>query len=401
MGQLAKQRAFPTPADREVAASGLDALGVQAWIDVSRVPWVISVPDLKGRHVVLQFLSGFSEVFWTAGARTSSTRAQRLVITGPGWKGKLPAALTELKSPTGLVWLVGRIASNGTRKDLAEVHALQDRLALAPLSSPGKKHLPPATRPDPALDTRTPVRDQVFGLDAMAYFKLLATLLKTNPPAAAEGAAVATLARIGLVPGQDFDAAPLDSVALRALAAAPKVAQARIAGQWERARASVNGWTSLSGSLGAYGTDYLQRAYVASVALGASRAQDAVSAVAEVDAAGQPLDGSRRYRLHFPRGQLPPARASWSITLRDGQRALVANPLNRYAISSREKLRHNQDGSVDLVIQRASPGTGQEANWLPAPPGPFTLTLGIAWPQEKPPSVLDGSWKPPAVTPAN
>jgi hypothetical protein len=136
---------------------------------------------------------------------------------------------------------------------------------------------------------------------------------------------------------------------------------------------------------------------VASVELGAVRPQDVFSAVAETDGAGQPLDGSRRYLIHFPKGQLPPAKAFWSITLHDGQRAFTVNKLGRHALSSREKLHASKDGSLDLIIQKDSPGKGQEASWLPAPAGPFTLTLAIYWPLEKPHSALDGSWKPPAI----
>jgi hypothetical protein len=400
MGQLARQRALPTPADREATAPDADTLSVQAWIDVSAEPWVVSLPDTRGRYLLLSLHSGWTDAFAMPGARTTGTRAQRLAITGPGWKGKLPASVTELKSPTGLVWLRGRIATTGTARDLAEVYALQDQLELAPLSSLGKRRPAPVVRPDPAVDMKTPTRDQVQALDAMAYFRLLAAALKTNPPAAADAAPRAALARIGLVPGKDFDGASLDAVAMRSLAGAPSVALARIAAQGERSRASVNGWLVRVGGVGAYGTDYLQRASLASEELGASRLQDLVTLVAEADADGAPLDGSKRHRLRFPRGQLPPATAYWSLTLHDGRRDLAVNKLNRRALGSRDRLRFEKDGSLELVIQKDPPVKGQEANWLPAPAGPFALTLAIAWPREKPPTVLDGTWKPPAITPA-
>jgi hypothetical protein len=60
-------------------------------------------------------------------------------------------------------------------------------------------------------------------------------------------------------------------------------------------------------------------------------------------------------------------------------------------------LKENADGSVDLYIQHESPGKDKEANWLPAPPGPFILMLRLYWPNEEPPSLLDGTWKIPAV----
>jgi len=398
MGQLARLRAYPTPADREVTAPNADTLSTLAWLDVSAQPWIISVPDMKGRYFLLPLLSGWTDVFEVPGSRTTGTRAQKFAITGPGWMGKLPAGVKELKSPTALVWMVGRIASSGTRQDLAEVHALQDKLAVYPLSSWGKKYVAPAGKPDPAVDMKTPIRDQVHAIDAVAYFKLLADLLKTNPPAAADTAAVAALGTIGLVPGQDFDGGKLDSVALMALAGAPKAAQARIMAQAERAGAKVNGWRVATTGMGVYGTDYLQRASVTAIGLGANRPQDAVYPMADVDADGRPLDGSKKYVLHFQKGQLPPAKAFWSITMYDAQLFFAPNKLNRYTRASRDKFRVNKDGSIDLFIQKDSPGKAREANWLPAPPGKFVLIMRISWPHEKPPSILDGSWKPPAVT---
>jgi hypothetical protein len=401
MGQLARMRTYPTPADRAVTAPNADTLYTLAWLDVGAEPWIVTIPDMKGRYFLLPLLSGWTDVFAVPGSRTTGTRAQRYAITGPGWKGRLPAGVKELRSPTALVWMLGRISSSGTPQDLAAVHALQDRMAVVPLSAWGKKtYVAPAGTPDPAVDMETPVRDQVNGLDAVAYFKLLASLLKANPPAAADTAAVAALARIGLVTGQDYDGGQLDSVSLKALAGAPRAAQARIMGQAEKHGARVNGWSVGVSGMGAYGTDHLQRAYVTAIGLGANLPQDAVYPIAAADAKGQPLDGSRRYVLHFPRGQQPPARAFWSLTVYDERMFFAPNRLNRSTRGSRDRLRVNKDGSLDLFIQKDSPGKVREANWLPAPPGRFNLILRIYWPHEKPPSVLDGSWKPPAIAPA-
>jgi hypothetical protein len=399
MGQLIKQRALPS-AGSEPAAAGADLLAVQAWLDVGAEPWIITVPDVKGRYLVLALLSGWTEVFEAPGSRTSGTRAQRLAVTGPGWSGKLPAGVIELKSPTALVWMAGGIATTGTRADLAEVHALQDRITLVPLSASGTRHAPPVGRPDPAVDMKATVREQVHALDGVAYFKLLGSLLKANPPAPEDGPALAALARFGLVPGQDFDGAKLDAVALKALAGAPRGAQERIMAQAARRGSAVNGWSVRSAGVGSYGTDWLQRAATAAAGLGANRPQDEVVLVGESDAEGRPLEGARRYQLHFAKGQLPPAKGPWSLALRDGRGAPVPNRLNRHALGSRARFRLNKDGSLDLLVQKDPPVKGREANWLPAPAGRFVLTMRLHWPLEKPPSILDGSWKPPAITPA-
>jgi len=117
-----------------------------------------------------------------------------------------------------------------------------------------------------------------------------------------------------------------------------------------------------------------------------------------VDSAGKALNGSNRYTLHFDPGQMPPVNAFWSVTMYDPHAFFVPNSINRYAISSWMPLERNKDGSVDLYIQRESPGKRQQPNWLPAADGDFNLTLRMYWPKDQAPSIIDGSWRPPAVT---
>ena len=100
-------------------------------------------------------------------------------------------------------------------------------------------------------------------------------------------------------------------------------------------------------------------------------------------------------------GQLPPAEAFWSLTMYDPDFFFVPNPINRYELAQRDKLKVNADGSIDMYLQAESPGADKEANWLPAPKGKFNLVLRIYQPRPSPPSILDGSWTPPPVTVAD
>src|SRR5262249_3274187 len=159
-------------------------------------------PDMKDRYFLFPMLDGWTNVFQVPGKRTTGTKAQTYAITGPGWKGTLPAGVKELKSPTAIVWILGRIYCTGTPEAYAAVHAVQDQCTLVPLSSYGKPYTPPAGKVDPSIDMKTAVREQVNSMDPVAYFTLLAQLLKRNPPAAADAADVAKFASIGLVPGQ-------------------------------------------------------------------------------------------------------------------------------------------------------------------------------------------------------
>jgi hypothetical protein len=157
-----------------------------------------------------------------------------------------------------------------------------------------------------------------------------------------------------------------------------------------------NGWFYTT-KTGIYGTDYLMRAFVTAIGLGANRPQDAVYPTSEKDADDHKYNGANKYVMHFPKGQLPPADGFWSVTMYDSAYFFVSNPINRYSISARQDLKSNPDGSTDLYIQKDSPGQDKEANWLPAPAGDFILMLRMYWPNESNPSIIDGSWKIPPV----
>ena len=397
MGQLIKARSYPDASFRDVTAPNADTLYTTAWVDLAKEPWVLSLPDFKGRYFLFPMLDAWTNVFQVPGTRTTGTAAQTYAITGPGWRGTLPAGVKELKAPTNMVWILGRIYCTGTPEDYAAVHALQDACQLVPLSSYGKPYTPPPATVDPSVDMRTAVRAQVNALSLPDYMALAAELMKTNPAAAADAPMLPKLARLGLVPGQPLDRSKLHPDFARRI---PQVAFDRIMLHFRFSRGDVqdiNGW-QFTTKTGLYGTNYLQRALITAIGLGANRPQDAVYPTSMKDAEGNAYSGANRYIIRFPAGRLPPTRGFWSVTMYDEGFFFVANPLNRYSISPRQPLKKNPDGSVDLIIQKDSPGANLESNWLPAPAGKFQLMLRMYWPNDKPPTILDGSWKMPAVT---
>lgn len=396
MGQFLRMREYPSAKFRDVTAPNADTLYSTAWLDLGKEPYVLSLPDLGDRYFLMPMLSGWTDVFNVPGTRTTGNKAQTYAITGPGWTGTLPAGLTEIKSPTNMVWILGRTYCTGMPEDYKAAHAVMDKYDLRPLSAHGKAYTPPAGKVDPAIDMKTAVREQVHKLDAAAYFGLLADLMKDNPAAAADAPVVAKLAKLGVRPGQAFDVTKADPAVARALAAAPKAAQAKIMGHFKDAGKLENGWT-FSTKTGVYGTEYLQRAFITAIGLGANRPQDAVYPTSTTDAEGKAYSGANRYVLHFPKGQTPPAEAFWSVTMYDAGYFFVDNVLNRYSISPRNALRYNADGSLDLYIQAESPGRERESNWLPAPRGEFILMMRLYRPREAAPSILNGTWTVPPV----
>ncbi|WP_396916646.1 DUF1254 domain-containing protein [Mycolicibacterium sp.] len=396
MGQLMRMREYPDAQFRDVTAPNADTLYTNGFVDVKDEPWVLSLPDAHDRYYLFPMLDGYTNVFEVPGKRTTGTGPQTYAITGPGWKGTLPAGVTEYKSPTSTVWLLGRIYCTGTPEDYAAVHKMQDEISLVPLSSYGKPYTPPAGKIDPAVDMKTPVRDQVNNLSTEAYFDLMAALMKDNPPTEADRPIVDKMAKLGIVPGGKFDIDKLGSDIAAALQSVPKEGVEKILARFKELD-DINGWRFTT-QTGQYGTDYLQRAMITYVGLGANRPQDAIYPTSEADTDGKAYDGANKYTVHFDKDQFPPVNGFWSLTMYDEGYFFVDNPLNRYTLSQRNTFVTNPDGSVDLYLQHDNPGPQKEANWLPAPAGKFNLMLRLYWPKETPPSIIDGTWKPPAIT---
>jgi hypothetical protein len=401
MGQFAKLRQYPDASFNTVTAPNADTL-YTVWLDVSKEPWVISIPDLKGRYALFPMLDGWTEVFHVPGKRTTGTAAQKYAITGPGWSGTLPTGVTEYKSPTGMIWLLGRIYCTGTPQDYKAVHALQDQMAAVPLSSYGKPYTPTPGTVDSSIDKKTAVREQVNAMDGASYFKLFAELLKTNPPTADDAPMVAKLGKIGIVPGQSFDPSKLEPGVAAGIRKAPKPAQEKIAAWMKESLVAgdaklENGWTFTT-KTGVYGTNYLQRALITWFGLGANRPEDAVYPTSGGPKLIEKYNGANKYVLHFDKGEMPPVDGFWSVTMYTAKYFFVDNPLNRYNVSQRDKFKTNADGSTDIYVQADSPGKDKESNWLPSPKDDFVLMMRLYWPKEEDPTILNGSWKIPEVS---
>jgi hypothetical protein len=392
MGQFAFLRSYPDASFTDVVAPNADTLYEIGWFDVSKEPVVITTPALGGRYALFPMLDAWTNVFESPGTRTTGDASQTFAVTGPGWSGTLPTGVRQVKSPTSMFWMIGRIYSDGTPADFAAVHKLQDSMTAVPLSAYGSTYTPPAGSVDPNVDMKTPIVKQVLSLSGTDFFSTFASLLANNPPAAADAPMVAKLAQLGIVPGQPLDTSKLDPTVVAAMNAAPATALPIMKAQMKTAGKIQNGWAVFT-NLGSYGTNYGLRALVALIGLGANLPEDAIypATVAQ-------LDGTKNYVIHFNKGQMPPARAFWSLTLYNKDQFFYGNSLNRYNVSGRSQFVTNPDGSVDVYVQHDSPGAAKEANWLPAPADKFALIMRIYRPSDTPPSILDGTWTVPAVT---
>lgn len=388
------------PADyRGVSAPNADTLYSLGWVDLAE-PMVFTHPNMGKRFYLFEMVDLWMTIVKTPGSRPDGGNAATYLLTGPTFKGEVPKGMTQIAFPTRFVTILGRTYANGTEADYKAVNALQAQYKLVPLASYGKPFTytaPPVV--DPGFSMTAKPQEVILGMDASNYFNRVAKLMCADaPPAAEDAPMVAKMATLGIVPCQPFDITKLDPAVQTALKDLPQNGLKAIEANKDSMGKIVNGWVIAKG-LGRYGTDYMKRAVVAAYGWPANLQDDAVYPYTEVDSKGEPLSGANKYTLTFPKGQTPPVEGFWSITMYmiDGGWWFVPNPLNKFTVSPRNNLKANPDGSITLYFQADSPGKDKEANWLPAPKGPFIPMLRMYGPSQKSPSILDGTWTPPGI----
>ncbi len=389
-------RAFPPGDFREVVRPNYDTLYSILWFDLRDEPVVVSVPSTDGRYYMLPMLDMWTDVFAVVGSRTTGAAEGHYALASPGWDGELPSGTERIDAPTPVGWIVGRTQTNGPA-DYEAVHAIQNGFVATPLSR--WPHEPAAVNgpPEPGVDISIAPLDHVLALSGTEFIAYGADLMRLHRPHLVDQPVLARMSRLGMQPGARFNAEDAAPEILAAIEQAPAAAQQRMVSAEPRLSPLVNGWAMATYGMGVYGTDYLRRAVVAKVGLGANLPADAIYPVMYLDASGNAPTGDHDYVLHFDRDALPPADAFWSVTMYDGDGFPVPNAIDRYAIGDRDPLRFNNDGSLDLFIQHDDPGNERRDNWLPSPRGPIGITLRLYSPR---PEALDGSWAPPPLNPA-
>lgn len=393
MNQFSVMTKYPDASFRLVPRTGLDTQFAVAWADLNEEPLVLSVPNTQGRYYVIALFDMWSNVFASIGSRTTGTDATNFLISGPTWKGQVPAGMEVYKSPTRNIWVNGQMLSNG-EIDYEVVNTLQKQYKLTPLSLWGQPYEPPTTvTVNASIDTKTLVLDQIKNMDTNEFFGRFARLMKYNPPTSEDAKMVEKLKSLGIEPGDSFALETLKPNIVRALNRA--MSTFGLLEKGVKKLETKDGWIVIPANFANYGTDYLTRAGIALIGLGGILPQDILYPTAFNDINDKPLDASKKYVIHFDKGKLPPAKATWSVSMYDAEGYYVANSINRYHLSASMPMKYNANGSLDIYIQFDSPGEENKSNWLPSPKeGTFSLTTRIFWPEE---AALNGTWSMPGI----
>jgi hypothetical protein len=395
--------AYPSATDRVVVRPNFDTLYSSAWLDLTKEPVVVSAPDTNGRYYLLPMLDMWTDVFASPGWRTTGTQAQYFLVAPAGWRPdlrerfidefRLPRETQRLNAPTSHVWIIGRTKTDGPH-DYDAVHEIQAGFKVTRLSEWGRTATPAEVKTDPAIDMKIAPKKQIDSMAGDKYFAYAAELLKVNRPHLTDEPIIARMKRIGIEPGKSFDIGNVSPSVRAAIEVAPSAAQRLMEWKMPTLARVANHWVMNTDTMGVYGNYYLKRAIVTQQGLGANVPQDAIYPLNLGDQNGRPLDGANKYVLHFDKAVLPPVDAFWSVTLYDAEGYQIANSLNRFALSNWMPFNYDPDGSLTLYFQNENPGKDKEANWLPAPKGPFNLTMRLYAPKSE---ALTGKWNPPAV----
>ncbi|MEU0227255.1 DUF1254 domain-containing protein [Streptomyces sp. NPDC006284] len=377
-----------TADDRAVVKPNNDTLYSSAWLDLSREPLILSVPDTGGRYYSLFLMDAYTNGWGYVGRRTTGTRSARFVIAGPRWTGPPPGD-PVLVSPTDTVWLLGRTLVDGP-EDLFAARASMRQYTLEALSG-GAAELERHRGPAPSTES--------LGAFGISFFDEMCAVWAKNPPPAAERPFLDAWGRLGLAAGRVPSEEVRDPLARTVLERIGLVGDPLLAlstpssGDGPPAVPRRNGW-DYQLATGSYGQNFLLRARVAYQGIGAVHPREALYVTCRADAAGRPLRGDRRYVLRFPPGRLPPVDAFWSITAYGADQYLIPNSVGRHSIGDRTRgLISGADGSLDILIQTSEPAQGT-ANWLPVGEGPFELVLRCYQPKAE---LLDGRYAVPPL----
>ncbi|APC21213.1 cell envelope protein [Pseudomonas protegens] len=385
-----------SPKDTAFVTPNSDTPYSFAWLDLRAEPQVLSLPAIDAqRYYSVQLIDLYTQNFDYLGTRSSGNQGGHYLIAGPDWQGPTPAGIDKvLHSESNIVYALYR-TQLFDEKDLEQVQKIQQSyqvqalarfLGRPPPPAPAAIHWPPPT----ATMSDSP---ELFG-----YLNFMLAFAQPQPE---EKDLLARLASIGIIPGQPFPLKELGSAQKQALEDGISDGKAEFAA-FKKEQVDTHKITSgdLFGSRQHLQDNYLYRYAGANMGIFGNSAEEASYIGYFVDDQGQPLNaGQHRYRLHFAKGQLPPANAFWSLTMYDGKsKLLVANPLQRYLINSRmlPSLKTDADGGLTLHVQHQPPAKELQSNWLPAPDGPFYGVLRIYLPK---PDVSNGQWKMPPLTP--
>ncbi|MFO0874132.1 MAG: DUF1254 domain-containing protein [Phycisphaerales bacterium] len=386
-----------TPKGTAVVTPNSDTPYSFVWADLRAEPLVLSVPAVdKGRYYSVMLADMYSCNYGYVGSRATGNDAGTYMIAGPNWKGETPQGIKKVfRCETDFSLVLYRTQLFGP-DDIDNVKKVQAGYKVQALSAFLSKAAP---APAPEIKWLS-IDKKSAEADPLGYLSFVLQFCPPTGSAEVERPLRERFARIGIEAGKPFPLAKLTAAQKEAVEAGVKSGLEKIKQKVATLGKDENGWRvgGAQGDRAFYKGDWTLRAAAAMAGIYGNDEVEALYPLLATDSDGNKPDCSTtRYTLTFPKGQLPPVNAFWSVTMYDAKtQLLIDNPINRYLINSPmvPDLKRNEDGSLTIYIQKDSPGKEKESNWLPAPNGPIYVAMRLYWPKDE---AIKGGWKPPSL----
>jgi hypothetical protein len=383
---------YIAPQERVVACPNQDVVYGFAILDFSKEAVVIQVPDFGDRFWVYQICNQRSDGFAEVGKMYDSKPGFYL-LTGANWKGKVPDGIIKtFRCPTTYGVIIPRAFQSDDPADKKAIQPALQQIQIYPLSQfDGKmKSKDWSTMPKYPAD-KSSGEEETKWVRPENFFDVMPDILKEVPP----------------MPGEEGWYAQMQSV-LDAAAKNPKVKE------WLQ-QSALNAdkelipplfqftnvgypvkynWTTQSNGA-QFGFDYLTRTSCAKANIFVNKPVETKYFYQDLDSSGVRLHGKNKYTVTYAKGEIPPVKGFWSLTLYNKHHFFSPNSLGRYSLGTKNKnLKYNPDGSLTLYVQSTPPDESKMNNWLPAPVEDFSLYQRCYWPEER---ILNDGWNPPPV----
>ena len=388
--QLSMLHDYIEPSERAVACPNQDVVYGQGVLALDREPFVIQVPNFGERFWVFMSVDQRTDSFANIG-KMYGTKPGAYLLVGPDWSGTKPKGINEVfRCSTKLGMVIPRVFKDDTPEDLEAVQDILNQIAGYPLSMFDGKLKTTDWRKTPSFPGDTG-KEEVKWVKPELFFDQLSTVLDQVPPLSGEEALYAQFRAV--LAAADADARLKGALNDAAESANEELMEPLF--QFRNYGLSLPGnWTTQKNGA-EFGTDYYTRSAVAKSNILVNKPNETKYFYQDLDEDGARLNGRNYYTVTFAKGQLPPVKGFWSLTLYNEFHFFHPNELNRYSLGTKNKgLALDADGSLTLHAQAKSPGKDKESNWLPAPDGDFSLYIRAYWPEA---AILDGKWTPPPV----
>lgn len=395
VNQLIHAKGLADENDKYISVSNIDTVYSQIYFDLKREPVYLYKPKTD-RYTIAEIIDAYGDYVDILGTgATGGNEEVHAVLAGPDFKGEIPENYTVVRMPTNIGWTLIRVLQKD-EADLENVREIQRQFQVRPFRAVDLEYKQPKGTYHPEFDY-IPL-ERMNGIDIETFFNTFNRLVADNPGKHPDADLLKSVEPYGIGEGKVFSLNRFSPDLQKELKGFVSRAVATFTDEVNEDKLGefVNGWVLPDERLADYGNDYDFRANTIWRGVGANPIWMCFGPCAANDGEGRRLDSKNDYVVHFD--TLPPVDGFWSVTIYGEDRYLIQNEIRRYGINDRSPFRLNEDGSLDIYVQRKQPGAEWFENWLPSGEQGFLLVLRLYLPRKE---ILNKTWTFPKIKRVN